>query len=93
MRAGTQYHLEHIRLLQSNPSKDRNVQTCDVWLAWKQPTNAGPRRRSGAPDTTVAAATAREDLSEAKRLEPYVNIILSGLKGTVKKHAVYKERA
>jgi len=30
--------------------------------------------------TTVAQATAREDLNEAKRLEPYVNAILSGLK-------------
>src|SRR5687767_4331370 len=30
--------------------------------------------------TTVAQATAREDLNEAKRLAPYVNTILSGLK-------------
>ena len=30
--------------------------------------------------TTVAQATAREDLNEAKRLEPYVNLILAGLK-------------
>ncbi|HET7287591.1 MAG TPA: Wzz/FepE/Etk N-terminal domain-containing protein, partial [Pyrinomonadaceae bacterium] len=30
--------------------------------------------------TTVAQATAREDLNEAKRLEPYVNTILGGLK-------------
>ena len=30
--------------------------------------------------TSVAQATAREDLNEAKRLEPYVNAILSGLK-------------
>jgi capsular exopolysaccharide synthesis family protein len=30
--------------------------------------------------TNVAQATAREDLNEAKRLEPYVNTILSGLK-------------
>src|SRR6476646_404355 len=30
--------------------------------------------------TSVAQATAREDLNEAKRLEPYVNAILGGLK-------------
>ena len=30
--------------------------------------------------TSVASATAREDLNEAKRLEPYVNTILAGLK-------------
>ena len=30
--------------------------------------------------TTIAQATAREDLNEAKRLEPYVNTILGGLK-------------
>ena len=30
--------------------------------------------------TSVAQATAREDLNEAKRLAPYVNTILAGLK-------------
>jgi capsular exopolysaccharide synthesis family protein len=44
-----------------------------------------PNPAAKAPDqlpltTTVAQATAREDLTEAKRLEPYVNGILSGLK-------------
>src|ERR1041384_6013310 len=43
--------------------------------------------------TTVAQATAREDLNEAKRLEPYVNTILSGLKVDPVKEArgYYKE--
>ena len=43
--------------------------------------------------TTVAQATAREDLNEAKRLAPYVNNILSGLKVDPVKEArgYYKE--
>ena len=43
--------------------------------------------------TTVAQATAREDLNEAKRLAPYVNTILSGLKVDPVKEArgYYKE--
>lgn len=43
--------------------------------------------------TTVAQATAREDLNEAKRLEPYVNTILAGLKVDPVKEArgYYKE--
>jgi len=43
--------------------------------------------------TSVAQATAREDLNEAKRLAPYVNTILSGLKVDPVKEArgYYKE--
>src|SRR5678816_2114756 len=43
--------------------------------------------------TTVAQATAREDLNEAKRLAPYVNNILSGLRVDPVKEArgYYKE--
>src|ERR1041384_6268160 len=43
--------------------------------------------------TTVAQGTAREDLNEAKRLAPYVNTILSGLKVDPVKEArgYYKE--
>ena len=47
--------------------------------------NKTPPVESKTPDqlpltTSVAQATAREDLNEAKRLAPYVNTILSGLK-------------
>ena len=47
--------------------------------------NRTPPVESKTPDqlpltTSVAQATAREDLNEAKRLAPYVNTILSGLK-------------
>ena len=43
--------------------------------------DAGPKSSDQLPlTTTVAQATAREDLNEAKRLEPYVNSILGGLK-------------
>jgi capsular exopolysaccharide synthesis family protein len=47
--------------------------------------NKSPDAGSKAPDqlpltNAVAQATAREDLNEAKRLAPYVNTILSGLK-------------
>jgi capsular exopolysaccharide synthesis family protein len=57
-----------------------------------------PDPTAKAPDqlpltTTVAQATAREDLNEAKRLAPYVNNILSGLKVDPVKEArgYYKE--
>ncbi len=43
--------------------------------------DAGSRTQEQLPLTnSVAQATAREDLNEAKRLAPYVNTILSGLK-------------
>jgi polysaccharide biosynthesis transport protein len=46
-----------------------------------KPPDAAPKTPDQLPlATTVAQATAREDLNEAKRLAPYVNIILSGLK-------------
>src|SRR5215218_8202109 len=46
-----------------------------------KPQEAGPKQPDQLPlTTTVAQATAREDLNEAKRLAPYVNTILSGLK-------------
>ena len=43
--------------------------------------DAGSKTQDKLPlTTTVAQATAREDLNEAKRLAPYVSIILGGLK-------------
>ena len=51
-----------------------------VGLGTKTP-DTGPKPPEQLPLTTsVAQATAREDLNEAKRLAPYVNTILSGLK-------------
>jgi capsular exopolysaccharide synthesis family protein len=47
----------------------------------KKQEDTGPKPPDQLPlTTTVAQATAREDLNEAKRLAPYVNTILSGLK-------------
>ncbi|HEV8188668.1 MAG TPA: exopolysaccharide transport family protein, partial [Pyrinomonadaceae bacterium] len=46
-----------------------------------KPQETGPKPPDQLPLTTsVAQATAREDLNEAKRLAPYVNTILAGLK-------------
>jgi capsular exopolysaccharide synthesis family protein len=46
-----------------------------------KPQDTGPKPPDQLPlTTTVAQATAREDLNEAKRLAPYVNTILAGLK-------------
>jgi len=46
-----------------------------------KPQDTGPKPADQLPlTTTVAQGTAREDLNEAKRLEPYVNTILAGLK-------------
>ena len=46
-----------------------------------KPQDTGNKQPDQLPlTTTVAQATAREDLNEAKRLEPYVNAILGGLK-------------
>lgn len=46
-----------------------------------KPPDTGAKPPDQLPLTTaVAQATAREDLNEAKRLEPYVNTILAGLK-------------
>ena len=47
----------------------------------KQEQETGPKPQDQLPlTTTVAEATAREDLNEAKRLAPYVNTVLGGLK-------------
>jgi polysaccharide biosynthesis transport protein len=47
----------------------------------KQEQEAGSKAQDQLPlTTTVAEATAREDLNEAKRLAPYVNTVLGGLK-------------
>jgi capsular exopolysaccharide synthesis family protein len=51
-----------------------------IGLGSKSP-DSGNKQADQLPLTTsVAQATAREDLNEAKRLEPYVNAILGGLK-------------
>jgi uncharacterized protein involved in exopolysaccharide biosynthesis len=47
----------------------------------KQEQVAGAKAQDQLPlTTTVAEATAREDLNEARRLAPYVNTVLGGLK-------------
>ncbi len=59
-----------------------------------KPADTGPKPPDQLPlTTTVAQATAREDLNEAKRLAPYVNTILLGLKVEPVKEArgYYKE--
>src|SRR4030095_10655147 len=59
-----------------------------------KPQDTGPKPPDQLPLTnTVAQATAREDLNEAKRLAPYVNTILLGLKVEPVKEArgYYKE--
>ena len=60
----------------------------------KPPQDAGSKTQDQLPLTTsVAEATAREDLNEAKRLAPYVNTIITGLKVDPVKEArgYYKE--
>lgn len=49
-------------------------------LGSKPPDTAAKPQEQLPLTTSVAPATAREDLNEAKRLEPYVNTILAGLK-------------
>ena len=51
-----------------------------VGLGSKAPDTAAKPQEQLPLTTSVASATAREDLNEAKRLEPYVNTILGGLK-------------
>ena len=51
-----------------------------VGLGTKQPELTSKPQDQLPLTTNVAQATAREDLNEAKRLEPYVNLILGGLK-------------
>jgi len=64
-----------------------------VGLNKKSPDNTAKPPDQLPLTTTVAQATAREDLNEAKRLAPYVNTILSGLKVEPVKEArgYYKE--
>ena len=77
--------------LEHNPDffKGNPAQRPSTWQTLKRMAGLGGKpasTESKAPDqlplttTTVAQATAREDLNEAKRLEPYVNTILSDLK-------------
>src|SRR5215217_5270306 len=75
--------------LEHNPDffKGDPGQRPSTWQTLRRMVGLGkaPDSASKPPDqlpltTTVAQATAREDLNEAKRLAPYVNTILSGLK-------------
>ncbi|HEX6716593.1 MAG TPA: Wzz/FepE/Etk N-terminal domain-containing protein, partial [Pyrinomonadaceae bacterium] len=76
--------------LEHNPDffKGNPAQRQSTWQTLRRMVGLGSNQQntgSKPPDqlpltTSVAQATAREDLNEAKRLEPYVNTILSGLK-------------
>ena len=76
--------------LEDNPDffKGNPAQRQSTWQTFlrmvglgSKPQETGPKQPDQLPlTTTVAQATAREDLNEAKRLAPYVNTILSGLK-------------
>ncbi len=76
--------------LEHNPDffKGNPAQQQSTWQTLRRmvglgstPQDNGPKAPDQLPlTTTVAQATAREDLNEAKRLAPYVNTILSGLK-------------
>src|SRR5689334_4812627 len=76
--------------LEHNPDffKGNSAQRQSTWQRLRrmvgfggQPQDAGPKPPDELPLTnSVAQATAREDLNEAKRLAPYVGMILSGLK-------------
>jgi succinoglycan biosynthesis transport protein ExoP len=76
--------------LEHNPDffKGSSAQRQSTWQRLRrmvgfggQPQDAGPKPPDELPLTnSVAQATAREDLNEAKRLAPYVGMILSGLK-------------
>ena len=88
--------------LEHNPDffKGDPAQRPSTWQTMRRMVGLGtaPNPAAKAPDqlpltTTVAQATARENLNEAKRLEPYVNGILSGLKVDPVKEArgYYKE--
>jgi polysaccharide biosynthesis transport protein len=88
--------------LEHNPDffKGDPSQRPSTWQTLRRMVGLGkaPDPAAKAPDqlpltTTVAQATAREDLNEAKRLAPYVNNILSGLKVDPVKEArgYYKE--
>jgi succinoglycan biosynthesis transport protein ExoP len=76
--------------LEHNPDffKGNPVLRPSMWQTLRRMAGLGNKPQENAnkqPDqlpitTSVAQATAREDLNEAKRLEPYVDAILSGLK-------------
>jgi succinoglycan biosynthesis transport protein ExoP len=76
--------------LEHNPEffKGQPSQRPSTWQTLKRMVGVGikPPDVESKPDdqlpltTTIAQATAREDLNEAKRLAPYVNTILGGLK-------------
>jgi polysaccharide biosynthesis transport protein len=76
--------------LEHNPEffKGNAAQKQSTWQTLRRMAGLGSKPPDAAPQTpdqlplatTVAQVTAREDLNEAKRLAPYVNIILSGLK-------------
>ena len=76
--------------LEHNPDffKGNPAQRQSTWQTLRRMMGVGSKPQddtSKTPDqlpltTTVAQATAREDLNEAKRLAPYVNTILGGLK-------------
>ncbi len=89
--------------LEHNPDffKGNPAQRQSTWQTLRKMVGLGNTQQNPetkAPDqlpltTSVAQATAREDLNEAKRLAPYVNMILAGLKVEPVKEArgYYKE--
>jgi len=73
--------------LEHNPDFFKGAQKQSTWQTLLRMAGLGskPQETPKPPDqlpltTTVAQGTAREDLNEAKRLAPYVNTILAGLK-------------
>ena len=73
--------------LEHNPDFFKGAQKQSTWQTFLRMVGLGskPQETPKPPDqlpltTSVAQATAREDLNEAKRLAPYVNTILAGLK-------------
>src|SRR5215213_3875424 len=76
--------------LEHNPDffKGNPAQRQSTWQTLRRMAGMGSKPQDNGQKTpdelpltaTVAQATAREDLNEAKRLAPYVNTILSGLK-------------
>jgi len=73
--------------LEHNPDFFKGAQRQSTWQTFRRMVGFGskPQEPPKQPDqlpltTSVAQATAREDLNEAKRLAPYVNTILAGLK-------------
>jgi len=73
--------------LEHNPDFFKGAQRQSSWQTLLRMVGLGRKAQESAkpPDqlpltTSVAQATAREDLNEAKRLAPYVNTILAGLR-------------